>query len=112
MIWLFILKYKKYCIIAGIILLLIIVALFYRVCHKPPHINEKEINNAQQAIAKEDRKEMERILVDSDVREQAIDDNVADAEQKKEEVIKTSKEKVQQMTNQELADELHRRLNQ
>ncbi len=80
-------------------------ALIYKRCHKPPHLDEQQIQKAQQAIAVNDRKVMVQVLAESDVKEQAIDGSIKLAEQATEEARKSYAHK----TNKELADELDRR---
>ena len=89
----------------AILVLLIAVAFTYRWCQGKPKLDEKAIQKAQQAIAKEDRKVMVEILAESDAKEAEIDGSIKAIEQKTEEAKKNYLGK----TNQELADELNAR---
>jgi hypothetical protein len=93
----------------GIILLLILVAFGgYKACkwlNPPPKLDEKAIKKAQDAIAKQDRKEMLEILAESDTKEDEIDASVDQIEQKREE----AKQNYTGLTNDELAAELEKR---
>ncbi len=77
----------------------------YRACNRPPKLNEKEIQKAQTAIAKQDREEMVKILAESEVRETAIDTTLQQAERATED----AKRNYNRLTNEELAAELERR---
>lgn len=72
-------------------------------------LNEKQIIAAQQAIAKDDRKEMVEILAQSDAAEAETNATVANAKADTVNAIAESKKKAETMSNQELADELNRR---
>lgn len=93
---------------AGVCILGILCIFVLRACNKPPKLDQKEIIEAQQAIAKEDRKEMIEILTNSDVREQAIESNIKQAE----EATRQAKQNYSGKSNEELAAELERRLQQ
>lgn len=88
---------------------LIVVIFVYRACHKAPHLNEAQIQKAQQAIAVQDREQMKEVLVESEVQEKQINANLANAETEKLNALAEARKKAEQMTNQELADELERR---
>lgn len=88
-------------------MVLLLFGLVFRSCNKPPKLDQKEIIKAQQAIAKEDRKEMIEILTNSTVREQGIDNSVKMAE----EATEAAKRNYSQLSNDELAAELEKRLN-
>lgn len=92
----------------GVLLLLLLFGLVYRACNRPPKLDQKEIIEAQQAIQKNDRKVMVEILAESDVREQAIDNSIKAAEQ----ATENAKKNYSQLSNDELAKELERRLNE
>jgi len=92
--------------VLAIIGILIVVMLINRACNKPPKLDEKAIQKAQQAIAKEDRKEMLEILAQSDVAEQSIDNSVKAAENATEQ----AKKSYSGLSNEQLASELERRL--
>ncbi len=94
--------------IVGGIVLFICVSLIYRACHKAPHLDEKQIQRAQDAIAKQDREEMVKVLTEAEVAEKQIDANLAEGEHQKLEAIQEAKRKAAKMTNDELAAELER----
>jgi uncharacterized membrane protein YvbJ len=111
-----IIKLQKRLILA---LMLIVVGVFiftiafiFRACHKAPHLDQKQIQKAQDAIAKQDRVEMERVLIDATVTEQQIDGNVANAKADTVNAIHTAQKKAAGMSNAELAAELERLANE
>lgn len=87
--------------------LVIVMGLVFRACNKPPKLDQKEIIKAQQAIAEQDRKEMIEILSNSAVQEQGIDNSVKAAE----EATAKAKRDYSKLSNDELAQELEKRLN-
>lgn len=89
----------------AILILLIVVAFTYRWCQGKPKLDEKTIQKAQQAIAKEDRKAMVEILAESDAKEQEVDGSIKAAEQATED----AKKSYSNYTNDELAKELEAR---
>jgi hypothetical protein len=91
--------------VVGVVFFLVIFGLVYRSCSKPPKLDQKAIIEAQQAIAKEDRKVMVEILAESDVREQGIDNSIKAVEQATED----AKKNYTGLSNDELAAELERR---
>lgn len=92
----------------AVVILVIGIGLVYRACNKPPKLDQKEIIKAQQAIAKEDRKQMIEILTNSKVQEQGIDNSIKQAE----EATEKSKRSYANLSNEELAAELERRMNE
>lgn len=96
-------------IILPVLAILVIGIFVYRFCNKPPKLDEKAIQKAQQAIAENDRKAMEEVLIESEVAEKKIDQNLANADRQKLEAISEARKKVSQMNNEELAAELERR---
>lgn len=98
--------------VAVFAVVLIWVAVHYG-CQKPaPKLNQQEITAEQQAIAAKDRQTQIAILVNSDVREQAIDANVAAGRNATVNAIADSKAEWSQKSNEELAAELERRAKQ
>ncbi len=95
-------------VIGATALLLLVVMIGVRSCRKQPKLDQQEIIKAQQAIEKEDRKTMVEILTNSDVREQAIDSNIKQAE----EATAKAKQNYTDKTNAELSAELERRLHE
>jgi len=97
-------------IVALAVLLLLVIGLQMRGCFRAkPKLSQQEIIELQKAIATEDRKAMEKILIDSDVREKQIDGNVVNAKMDTVNAIADAKKKASQMSNEELAAELERR---
>lgn len=84
------------------------VVFIYRACNKPPKLDEKQIQKAQDAIARRDRAEMERILAESDTAESEIDSNLKQIETDRE----AAKKSYSGYSNDELAEELERRSQQ
>ncbi len=99
-------KYTVPVILIGVLIFVVVIS---RSCGHKPKLNEKQIQQAQTAIATQDRATMEKVLVESDVAEKQIDANVANAEVQKLNAITEAKTKAAQMTNEELAAELERR---
>ena len=95
--------------IVAAIALVIVFGLVYRSCNKPPKLDEKAIQSAQQAIEKQDRKVMVDILANSDAQEKVIDQNVANAKADTINAKEESKKKWSEATNDELAKELEAR---
>lgn len=96
------------------IIALIILGLWFRSCwnkHKAK-LNEQQIIAAQQAIAKQDREEMIKVLTEVAVEEKQIDTNVANATSEKLIAIQEAKRKAAKMTNEELAQRLEELLNE
>lgn len=102
---------KRVTLIGLAILTLLIAGVFtYRGCKaRRARLNQQEILELQKAIATEDRKVMEKILVDSEVREQQINENLVNAKTETVNAIAEAKKKASQMTNEQLAEELNRR---
>lgn len=95
-------------------IVILIAAIWIRSCwsaHKAK-LNEKQIIAAQQAIAKNDREEMQRVLVEAEVEEKQIDANLAEGEHEKLVAIQEAKRKAAKMTNEQLAAELERLANE
>lgn len=84
--------------------------MLFRSCgKKTPKLDQAEIIKAQQAIAANDRKIMVETIANSDAREAAIDQNLANAKQVTMETVANSKAEWANKTNEELAAELERR---
>jgi len=94
----------------AILLVLIATVMTYQSCQRrSARLNQQEIIDLQKGIAENDRKVLEKILVDSDVREKQIDSNVANAKVETMNAIAEAKKKAASMSNEELAAELERR---
>lgn len=90
------------------VVLIVVVSLVYRACSRPPKLDEKAIQKAQTAIAKQDREEMIKILAESDTKEDEIDSNIKAIENARDQAKKNYTGK----SNDELAEELNRRAQQ
>jgi hypothetical protein len=99
-------------IVLPIIALLIGSIFIYRACHKTPHLDEQQIKRAQDAIAKQDREEMTKVLVDAEVKEKQIDANLANSDSAKLQAIYEARRKANAMTNEELARRLEELANE
>lgn len=95
-------------VIGATALLLLVVLIGVRSCRNTPKLNQQEVIKAQDAIEKQDRKTMIEVLTNSDVREQAIDSNIKQAE----EATRVAKQNYADKTNAELSAELERRLHE
>jgi hypothetical protein len=92
----------------GLVLLFVVLAI--RSCGRStPKLNTVEIQKAQQAIATEDRKQMQEILVQSDAREKAADATAVNANNATVDAINESKQRWSEASNDEMAAELERR---
>src|SRR4051812_8321865 len=96
-------------ILGAILLLLLIVGIFSKACGSNPKLNEKQIHEAQKAIAEQDRKKMTEILAESDLSEKRIDANLANSEMQTVKTLQEAREKRANATNEQLAAELERR---
>jgi len=99
-------------VVLPIVALLIALVFFVRWWSRPPKLDEKAIQKAQQAIAENDRKAMVEVLVASDIAEKQIDDNLANAEMEKFKAFHEARKNAEALTNDELAAELNRRAQQ
>lgn len=86
--------------------------LAFHFTHRPPKLNQQQIQRAQTAIAKQDHDEMVQVLAESDTAEKQIDANVAYARTQVENAMNESKQTWSAKSNQELAEELERRAQQ
>jgi hypothetical protein len=94
----------------AILLVLIASGLTYQSCQRrSARLNQQEIIDLQKGIAENDRKVLEKILVDSDVREKQIDGNVANAKAETVNAIAEAKKRASELSNEALAEELNRR---
>lgn len=102
-------KWRWFAIFAGVLLFFVLLGFIFRAFHRTPKLNIPEIQRAQKAIANDDREEMTRVLVESDVREKAIDANVAYANNQTVDAIAESRKTWQNASNAEMQAELERR---
>jgi len=85
------------------VLLLLVIGLQMKGCFKAkPKFNEKEIFEMNQAIERQNRKEMEEVLAQSEVREKNIDGNVANAKMDTINSYAEARKKYSEMTVEEL----------
>jgi hypothetical protein len=98
----------------GGLLALTAVFLVFGYCRKAdaPKLDQKEIIQAQQAIAAQDEAKMREILVQSDAREKVADDTAINAKAATVNAIQESREKWRDAEAEEMAAELERRANQ
>ena len=99
--------HKRVIIVAALSIVLIIAAvLVFRSCRTPePKLNQKEIIDAQIAVEQHRTEELKGILANSDVRVQAIDSNIKQAEEAREKAVRN----YDGWTVDELAAELEKR---
>lgn len=96
-------------VVVGIVALVATISLYFR---KKPKLDQKQIVEAQQAIAEQDRAKMVEILAISDAKEAEADGYVANSKVETVNAIQESKKKWNELSNDELAKELERRANQ
>lgn len=99
-------------VVLGVVAAIVVIVVLNRSCRHEPKLDEKQIQKVQDAIAKQDREEMERVLAEVEVIEKQIDANTVDAQAQTHAAIKNAKDKAAGMSNDELAAELEKRLNQ
>ena len=93
------------------VLLLLVVGLQMKGCFRAkPKFNEKEIFEMNQAIETQNRKEMEEVLVQSEVREKAIDGNVVNAKKDTINAYADARKKYAEMTPEQLQAEINEKL--
>ena len=94
-------------ILAAIVLIAILAVVFGRGCNsRKAQLNEKELQQVHEAIETKERKKMEEVFVAVEVKEQAIDANVAHSNVQVVNAIAEAKKKASQMTDEELAAHL------
>lgn len=101
-------KWRVFAVGAGILVLLFAVAVAWKRCNPPPKLDEKQIQKAQDAIAKRDREKMLDVLAESDTREASIDSNIKQIENDRE----AAKQNYSGKSNDDLAAELEKRVQQ
>lgn len=104
-------------LLAGVMILaaivfIVIVSMIYKACHHGPKLDEKQIQKVQDAIASGDRAEREKVFEEVKVAEKQIDANTVDASTKTVNAIADAKKQAAGMTNEQLADELERKLHE
>lgn len=93
----------------GVFVVLLIVVTVFRSCgSKPAKLNEAEIQRGEQAIKEQNRKELVEILTAAEVREKAIDANVASAKAETLNAFEAARSKYRGMSIDELQAEFDR----
>lgn len=96
--------------VTGIVLVVALTIGFLRGCgSNKPKLDERSIQEAQIAIEQRNEQKLKEILVNSDVREQQIDANVANGRVATLEAAAEAKKRYEAMTFDELAKELEAR---
>lgn len=115
--FLFILKrigffvFDNWKVVLPIIGALVLIVFLFKACNRPPKLDEKAIQKAQQAIATQDREAMTKVLTEIEVKEKQIDANAADAQAQTFTAIQNAKQKAAGLSNEQLAAELEKKLN-
>lgn len=102
-------KWRWFVIFGALLLVFVLIGFIFKAFHHGPKLDQKQIQRAQTAIAKDDRDEMTRVLVESDVAEKKIDGNLAYSSTNTQNAIADSKKQWADRSNDELAAELERR---
>jgi len=97
-------------ILIGLALVVVIVAsaVTFNRCKSKPHLDERQIQKANEAIEKHNDEKLTEILAESDTRIDNIDSTLKEAEERTEK----AKQNYDGMTTDELAAEIERRKNQ
>jgi hypothetical protein len=95
-------------VVLPIVLVLVAAVFVFKACNKPPSLNEKQIQKAEQAVKERNDKVLKEILAESDTRVDAIDSNIKLSEERTRDAVKS----YEGMTVDELAAEIERRKNQ
>lgn len=95
-------------LIVMIAVVLVPVMLVYKACNKPPKLDEKQIQKAEQAIKNRNDIELKQILAESDTQSRNIDAGIKQAEENTRQAVKN----YDGMTTDELAAEIERRKSQ
>lgn len=99
-------NWKVLAIVAGILLVVVLSAVAFRSCgRKPTKLNEAEIQRGEQAIKEQNKQELVEILAKAEVREQAIDANVANGRVATINAVKEARDKYSDMSIEELQAE-------
>lgn len=99
-------NWKVFAMLGAVI---VVIVIFNKACNKPPKLDEKQIQKAEQAVKERNDAALKEILAESDVVEKQIDANVANASTQTVNAINESKKKYENMTTDELAAEIERR---
>lgn len=106
-------NWRLVAITVGVVAVLIVFGMVMRSCNNQPvKFDEKTIQEAKTAIAEQDRQKMTEILANSAVVEKQINANLANADNEKLKTLSEARKRAAAMTNEELAAELERRVNQ
>jgi hypothetical protein len=87
------------------VLVLVAVVFVFRACNKPPKLDEKQIQKAEQAVKERNDKALKEILADSDTRIDNIDANIKLAEER----TRQAERSYEGMSVDQLAEEIERR---
>ncbi len=102
-------NWRSVAAVVGTIFLLILVVTVFRSCgSKPAKLNEAEIQRGEQAIKEQNRKELVEILTAAEVREKAIDANLANAKADTLNSFEAARTRYGQMSIDELQTEFDR----
>ena len=104
-------NWRLMAIVAAVVGFLILFGFVMQSCEKKPVFDEQKIEQAKQAIAEKDRQAMVEILAQSELAEKKINANLANAETEKLNTLEATRIRTSSMSNDELAQELERRLN-
>ena len=99
-------------LIVGALLLIVILtsAIIYTRCTRQKPMSPAQIQKAQDAIAKQDREEIAKVLADADADVAVIDQSVVNAEAEREKAIAEAKKKYDGMSAEDLQAEAKRRV--
>ena len=94
-------------ILAAIVLIAILAVVFGRGCNsRKAQLNEKEHQEVHEAIETKERKKMEEVFVQVEVKQAQIDANVTNSKAATVNAIADAKDKVKAMSDEELANHL------
>lgn len=101
-------------IVLGVIVGLLAVFLIFKACGSSPtpKLDQKAIIEAQKAIEEKNDAKLKEILVESDVKVQQIDANVAEGRKELVNAQYEAKKKYEGLTCDQLAEEIERRMGQ
>lgn len=96
--------HKRMVAIGGAIVLVVILAFaFTRSCRNRPVLNEKELQEVNEAIETRERKKMEEVFIKVEAKQAEIEANVTNAKVETVNAIADAKKKVSEMSDEELA---------
>ena len=99
--------WRTVAILAAILLIALASILLTRSCgQRAVKLDEKELQQVNEAIETKERKKMEEVFVAVEVKQQEIDANVSGSKAQTVNAIADAKKKVEAMTDEELANYL------